>query len=122
MAEGPKERSNYIIMVTRTMMKEIGKPIDERGIDYIRRNNRDIFTWVYKISPQQKGLIVSKGLAGNTVDDTTNPKRVTPMFSVGSGMMKVVEHNSGNDILNHLAWNVLCSTAIDIINDKHPKN
>lgn len=108
-----REKNNYIIMLTRSMMKGLGIPkqIDEKGI---HQHIKSITAWVGKLSPQQKGLIVSKGLKHGGSDHTTNPPRTTSPYVLTDEPLPGFKDHSGEEILNRLALLVILSVIADL--------
>lgn len=101
-------------MVTRSIMKELRIPQTELKEDDLMRYKDAILERVRTLSPEQKGLIMSKGLIPGELDTTTKPIRSTSPNDLGFEWSDI-ECLRYPERLNITATWVLLATMWDII-------
>lgn len=125
MAKVKSERKNYIIMVSRQMMRKLNITVESDGDQNIDQF-RDCY-WeslnvkVMQMSSTTKGRILEKAVTVDSPDVNSNPHRFTGWNRTYGRRLERLKDSNGEDLLNNIATAVILATIWDILNAQKRK-
>ncbi len=118
----PKKNSdgtNYIIMVTRTVMRETGIPHEsipgQTLTGFANQYWVVVRVNISGMSAEAKGRIIQRALAPGNTDLETEPHRTVSWYLVKREVFDDLGFHNGNMLLDNLATAVVIATIWDIV-------
>lgn len=119
------DRRNYIIMVSRQMMRKLNITVEsdsDQNIDQFRDCYwESLNVKVMQMSSATKGRILEKAVTVNSPDMNSNPHRFTGWSRTYGRRLEGLEDSNGEDLLNDIATAVVLATIWDILNAQKRK-
>ena len=113
------DRTNYIIMVARTVMRETGIPHESRPGQTLTEFANQYWVLVQAnisgMSAEAKGRIIQRALAPGSTDLETEPHRTVSWYLVKREVFDDLGCHNGSMLLDNFATAVVIATIWDII-------